>query len=150
MMACDQALQVQAYVDGELDALTAADVERHIESCADCAQLRSDLEGLRAEIRNSATYYRAGDLVGRRVRKALGQGETAAAAREGRRPFWLGALSGGAATALAASLVVAVLLPSTQDEIAQDMLSAHLRSLMGTHLIDVASSNHHVVKPWFA
>ena len=34
--------------------------------------------------------------------------------------------------------------------LAENVLSAHLRSLNGTHLLDVPSTDQHTVKPWFA
>ena len=34
--------------------------------------------------------------------------------------------------------------------LAETVLSAHLRSLSGTHLLDVPSTDQHTVKPWFA
>jgi anti-sigma factor RsiW len=36
-----------------------------------------------------------------------------------------------------------------QQALASDIVSAHIRSLTGTHLLDVPSSDHHTVKPWF-
>ena len=42
-----------------------------------------------------------------------------------------------------------ILQTSSEQLLADNVLSAHVRSLTGTHLLDVPSSDHHTVKPWF-
>jgi anti-sigma factor RsiW len=36
------------------------------------------------------------------------------------------------------------------DTMSTEIIDSHLRSLLGSHLTDVASSDQHTVKPWFA
>ena len=50
-MQCVESLRVQAYFDGEFDAVSAADVERHAEVCAECRALLEELEQTRAALR---------------------------------------------------------------------------------------------------
>ncbi|MDE2264816.1 MAG: anti-sigma factor [Alphaproteobacteria bacterium] len=145
-MSCNRALEVQSYLDGELDAMAALAVERHIETCADCAALRDHIETIRKAMRE-VPYHRADPAFHTRLSKTLDR-EAGPWPRVGSR-FWLGAASGFASAAIAAVLMVVVLMPSAQDRIASDVVSAHLRSLMGNHLVDVASENRHTVKPWF-
>ncbi|HJU19990.1 MAG TPA: hypothetical protein VJ770_26355, partial [Stellaceae bacterium] len=51
--------------------------------------------------------------------------------------------------ALAASVLLA-LWPSGQRGLVDAVIDDHVRALQPGHLVDVASSNRHTVKPWFA
>src|SRR4051794_19863540 len=151
-MPCAEALRVQAYFDGELDAPAALDVERHLQHCTDCIGLMDDLERCRSTLRQGS-YHRASP----RLRAAVAQFDRKSTHDMGQRPssirrsrgFWSGAGVGSLASALAAAFALFFLLPSNADRIENELAGAHLRSLMADHLIDVASSDQHTVKPWF-
>ena len=73
-MQCPESLRVQAYFDAELDAVTAADMERHIEHCADCRALLKDLEQMRAALRRDLGYARAAPALRAKIMRALAAG----------------------------------------------------------------------------
>lgn len=152
-MSCNEALRVQAYFDGELDATAAVAVEQHLETCAECAVLYTDLDAARKLLRENAVYHRPDDDLRQSITEMLDResGGPAKSRRwhSGDRRFLSGLMSGVGATALAAAFVFFLAAPPAPNLVA-DVTNAHLRSLMSDHLIDVVSSDHHTVKPWFA
>ena len=149
-MQCAESLRVQAYFDGEVDAVSAAEIERHVERCAECRALLADLNTVRAALRDVA-YAGAPAALRARVTRALDQETLGASGRPQRpRSFWAGAFSGAAGAAIAACLVFFLFVPRLTDPLISDLVSAHARSLLPEHLIDVVSSDRHTVKPWFA
>ena len=60
------------------------------------------------------------------------------------------AILGAGAGALAAGLLTFALLAPVGDQTAQLIVDNHVRAMQSTnHLLDVASGEHHTVKPWF-
>jgi anti-sigma factor RsiW len=157
-MLCAESLRVQACFDGELDALSATDVERHSGACAECRTLLQDLDQVRTALRQDLTYAGAPPALRARVMRALDQEVATTIPRLSverlrnwrPRPFWQGAFSGMGGTALAAGIAFFLLAPALTNPILDDLVSAHVRSLMPDHLIDVVSTDKHTVKPWFA
>jgi anti-sigma factor RsiW len=144
-MSCEQTLQTQSYLDGELDGEAARAAERHLESCADCQTQAAQTADLSDGLRR-ATRFPAPEFLRHRIRAALAREAVPTKARV----FWWGAASGTAASALAAALALFVLLPPSAASLAESVTDAHARALTSGQMIRVASSNHHVVKPWLA
>jgi len=136
---------IHPYVDGELDLLTARETERHLRSCADCRDVEKGLRALRETLTTSQPAYRVPSHLRRNVRASL------------RREAKTNALSPWAAFAAGAACALVVLGAvvfqtarlSGESTIADEVVANHVRSLLATHLVDVASSDQHTVKPWF-
>jgi len=151
-MRCDEVRpRLDAYVDGELAERERAALQEHIADCLQCGPEVAALERLRTGIRQHAPAYRAPQALRSQIRSALRR-EAAGKAHPGMAaPGWL---------AYAASLLLAVAVGAggtwmvtgerQQDAVADELIDSHLRSLLGDHLTDVASSDQHTVKPWFA
>jgi anti-sigma factor RsiW len=152
-MACAELLNTQAYIDGELEGASAAASERHIEGCAECQAFCADAAALSDAVRAGALRHAAPDRLRRSVRTALA-GEVVrsrrARAAAGLGSFWRGAFAGAGATALAAGLAVLAILPPAPASLVQSVADAHTQALIRGRMIEVASSDHHTVKPWFA
>ena len=152
-MECDEVRpRLDAYLEGELPETERMPLRAHLQDCPDCGPEMASLERLRDDIHRSAPVHRAPEALRSRIRFAIRR--EAAANRPSaslRSPGWL---------AHAASILLAVAVGSggtfmlvgerQTDTMAGEIIDSHLRSLLGSHLTDVASSDQHTVKPWFA
>ncbi len=148
-MSCEQTQTVlHGYFDGELDAARAAEFERHLEMCTECLAALEVQEKLRFAMQRGQLYEQAPVSLRRNVRANLPAARPAGFGLSG---MWLRWLAAAATILLVASVGWRVMpgLRGTGNFDAEGVIDAHLRSLQAGHLVDVASTDQHTVKPWF-
>jgi anti-sigma factor RsiW len=135
-----------ADLDGELEPAVSASVREHVDACAACRQGLANLEALGRMVRR-APYYQAPETLRARLTPARPRSTATSHL-----------LAWAAAAVIVASLTGSILLvrSSTRaarvdpvDAVAEEVVSSHVRALMGEHLFDVRSTDQHTVKPWF-
>ena len=147
---------VPGYLDGELDLIRAIEMEAHLKECPACAQELESLKALRAALQRSSLAYAAPAVLRERIASSLRESSGAdVAERKIKWPsFNVWQLAG--AFALLALISIGGLqwtarlrTPSSDQRIAAEVFTSHVRSLEANHLMDVASTDQHTVKPWF-
>ena len=150
------AQKLNAFVDGELDVLSQREIEERMDHDPGLRARVEGLRQLRASVREFADYHVAPEALRRRVAALL-----TPAVAPARLSFGVGGLPHGfdwrpIAVAFAILAIVAVILgqtgwrPGADSRLAQDVVASHVRSTLGEHLVDVASSDRHTVKPWLS
>jgi anti-sigma factor RsiW len=155
-MNCDEAgTLIARYADGEIVGPQGLSIEQHLRGCADCATKHQGVLALRAQIRAEVPYFQAPPELRTRVRALLADARPVAPVRprpERDRWRWLtgGALAGCTATMLAWVVGTAVIDWRANEDVAVEAVATHVRATLNNHLIEVASSDQHTVKPWLS
>jgi anti-sigma factor RsiW len=164
-MRCDEALDLQsALLDGELGARESRDVEVHVAACTHCRATFQDLQDLSGSLRSQAQYFRAPPALRSRIEARI-RAESGAVARDARKsarrgssfalPAWWPKWGMSVAVPVAAAILsftigVQFAGLSDDDRLLDEAVGSHARALLTDHAFDVASSDQHTVKPWFA
>jgi len=155
-MNCKQAeALVAADADGEVDTLRHHSLRQHLQICMGCTARQRRILELRKRIRDEVPYFAASPALHARVRATMDatHGSVPSWKRSsGERWAWLtsGVLAGCAASALAWIVGTAVLAWQANEDFGVAAVGAHVRATLGDHLIEIASSDRHTVKPWLS
>jgi len=139
-------LLLNAYVDGELDPANALEFERRLADDSALANERARIEALRGAMRERLPRETASPALRRRVAALARPRPFAANWRAG----WASMAASVAVAFAAGSLATFVAIgPGNREPVSEVLVASHMRALMASQPIDVASSDRHTVKPWF-
>jgi len=149
-MNCALALRmVDAYVDDEVDAATAAEMTAHLASCAACAATHRQRVAMQTALRKSSLRDVAPKGLRASILREIDNAESPRA--PSRTVPWWQALVVGASIAVAGAVGGWWLAqPRLIDSSPELIVATHVASLTPAGpRIDVASSDRHEVRPWF-
>ena len=149
-MNCQQAKPlIDPYADGELEAAAILELEQHLQSCSACGIAWRNLRSLKKTLKQDALYFTAPHELRQRIKSELPSPARGVPPWRAWNWNWLTTVMTGATASLALLLAVIVTRPSSEQPLAQEIVSSHVRSLMASHMLDVVSTDQHTVKPWF-
>lgn len=150
-MNCKEASALAvAYADREIEGPRVDAIREHLATCADCAAASEVVFALRARLRAEVPTYRAPPGLRARVLSAASAGSPRGATHARRSWLFAGALGGCAATVFAWVIGTAVMDWHANEDLATEAVAMHVRATLGNHLVEVASSDQHTVKPWLS
>ena len=152
-MNCQETLTLlDAHFDDELDLAKTIAIEEHLRTCAGCRAQYELRVALRSRLKDPDLRYAIPQDLADQIRKKL-----ALSSRPSRKILSFPSVAWIPAAVAAAAVFGAFLyaniqrlLPGEMPSMVAEVASDHIRSLIGTHLVDVESSDQHTVKPWFA
>ena len=149
-MTCQESGQlIHAFVDSELDLTRSLEMEAHLRECKSCAHAQQGIRALSSSMKDASLRFTPPASFEKRLRSAV---RREAKEKPLKQSWWRWSMAAGAlAVVVLAVWVTSVVLnrPSSDNLVAQEVVSSHVRSLMAQHLTDVPSSDQHTVKPWF-
>ncbi len=146
---------IQADLDGELDAVQAADLALHVAACEECRQLCENLRVLKAEVRSEVPRYQAPPALREAVLRQVGSRPAVSASARRLRWRWppllpsFGAFLAGAAIAALLLVIVLPAPPTEEVRVAAQVATATERSLQPDHLLDIRGTSPTELAEWF-
>ena len=153
-MNCEDARPLlDSFADGELDLVNHVQLETHLEECLACDHDYRDRAALKKALSDDELYFHAPTELRSKIRSSLSDASAEPFYKRFFKWRWTPTLAMAALLVIALVTTLSILRPTTDsdDLLANEIVSAHIRSMMvgDPHLMDVPSTDQHTVKPWF-